>query len=361
MKVSCRYFDGVHAIEHAYQLDVGIGIVTLIDPETRQKKVHWQMDDIRVVQSPTHTTSGKLSCLKEPDARLIIPLKDDWDAVMAMLPKKHRPKSYVSLKWRMMPVYFVLSIVAFVGLVVGVPKLMSASVIFVPKVVEQKLGDRFVQDLKDDLGECRQKEGRAALDHMVTALQASSVLKDTNFVVTVVPSDFENALAFPGTSIVVFGELIKNAESPEELAFVLSHEVGHINNRHAMRGFLQSQGLSFIMQMMMGDISVMGGGVSDVVGTLGNLHNSRDHENEADQFALSVAADIDMDHTKATSFFERVGMEAIESFVPEWISTHPNTKERIQTINAFHKNEGIQYKPILSADEWVALKSICEE
>lgn len=361
MRILCRYFDGETAKEHHYELAVGIGVVTLIDPDTHQKKVHWPVDDLIIVQAPSDGTSGKLSHKKFPDARIIISSRDDWARIVSVLPATQQPRSYVSLKWRMMPVYLVLSVVFFAGFVIGVPKILSASVMLIPQSFEEKLGEQFVQDFEEEYGVCDNAHGRKALDTMISNLQQSDYLDNMDLTITVVQSDIENALAFPGKSIVVFGELIKNSQSPEELAFVIGHEAGHIKNRHAMRGFLQAQGVSFLLQMMVGDVSFAGGGVADIVGSLGNLHNSREHEHVADQFALSVASDIHMDHRKSTHFFERIGNEDIESFIPEWLSTHPNTKERIEFIKNFKPDDQVSYKSILNDDEWQALKSICDE
>jgi predicted Zn-dependent protease len=55
-------------------------------------------------------------------------------------------------------------------------------------------------------------------------------IHDTTYPITVmvVESDMVNAVTFPGGLIVVFTPLIRLATSPEEVAGVLAHEIGHI-------------------------------------------------------------------------------------------------------------------------------------
>ena len=361
MKIDCLYFDGIHAKEHRYELHIGIGVLSLIDPETHQKKVFWNMDDIKIIQEPTHATPGKLTNIKEPDARLIIPAEGDWSTVIDALPKTVRPKSFVSMKWRAMPLYIILSIACAIIFVKGTPVIMESAVVLIPQAAENKLGDNIVAGFAKDV--CEAPEGTSALTKMVTALKQHPRLKDIDLTVTVMEMPIENALAFPGRSIVIFSELIKNAETPEEVAFVLAHETGHIQSRHAMKGYLQSQGVSFLMKIMTGNLSPTSGGFSDIMGTFGNLHNSREHEDESDAFALEVSEYINMDHRDGANFFERMLGEkgSDDTMIPEWLSTHPDTKARIKTIKAFRKGEDVTYMPILTEKEWKALQSICGE
>ena len=51
-----------------------------------------------------------------------------------------------------------------------------------------------------------------------------------------------NAFAVPGGNVVLFEGLLDAARSPEEVAGVLGHEVGHVMNRDPMRLNLRSAG-----------------------------------------------------------------------------------------------------------------------
>jgi beta-barrel assembly-enhancing protease len=58
---------------------------------------------------------------------------------------------------------------------------------------------------------------------------------DVPYTVKVVQSDQINAFAIPGGPIYFYTGLIKLAESDDELASVLGHEISHISKRHSVK------------------------------------------------------------------------------------------------------------------------------
>ena len=67
-----------------------------------------------------------------------------------------------------------------------------------------------------------------------------------------------NAIALPGGKIYFFDSLLEKAESPDEVAGILAHELGHGHHRHVMRGIIHQGGTSYLAGLLLGD--VMGGG-----------------------------------------------------------------------------------------------------
>ncbi|HBR85348.1 MAG TPA: peptidase, partial [Erythrobacter sp.] len=51
----------------------------------------------------------------------------------------------------------------------------------------------------------------------------------------------------PGGQVLLFDGLVQQAESPEELAGVLGHEVGHVRERHVMTALLRQFGMSILL------------------------------------------------------------------------------------------------------------------
>ena len=76
--------------------------------------------------------------------------------------------------------------------------------------------------------------------------------------VEVVEDETVNALALPGGNIVIFSGLIDAAESENELAFVLAHEMGHFANRDHLTSM--GRGLVFVVlnSVVFGADSVIG-------------------------------------------------------------------------------------------------------
>src|SRR5207253_6252316 len=70
-----------------------------------------------------------------------------------------------------------------------------------------------------------------------------------------------NAFAMPGGNIIVYSHLIDSAATDDELACVLSHEIGHVIKRHSLRAILHDAGALFCLELIFAgrgrDIQVM--------------------------------------------------------------------------------------------------------
>ena len=61
-----------------------------------------------------------------------------------------------------------------------------------------------------------------------------------------------NAFAVPGGQIVLTKGLIDKAETPDEVAGVLAHEMGHGIEMHPETGIIRSIGLAAAVEVMLG-------------------------------------------------------------------------------------------------------------
>ena len=77
--------------------------------------------------------------------------------------------------------------------------------------------------------------------------------------VIVLDDPMVNAFAAPGGQIVFFRGMIESAESPDELAAVMAHEVGHVVARDPTRLALRSVGSVGLLGLLLGDFA--GGGL----------------------------------------------------------------------------------------------------
>lgn len=98
-----------------------------------------------------------------------------------------------------------------------------------------------------------------------------------------------NAFALPGGTVVMTDGLAKAAEkkglTDDALIGVLAHEIGHVANRHTTRMVVQQGVLQMGMGLALGDVS---GIVSTGASVLTGLAYSRNHEREADCFAIAL-------------------------------------------------------------------------
>jgi predicted Zn-dependent protease len=63
----------------------------------------------------------------------------------------------------------------------------------------------------------------------------------------VLRSTIANAFALPGGRVYVLSGLLKISETPDEVADVLSHELGHVADRGGLRRLIRDGGTSFLV------------------------------------------------------------------------------------------------------------------
>jgi predicted Zn-dependent protease len=160
-----------------------------------------------------------------------------------------------------------------------------------------------------------------------------------------------NALALPGGIVVVTDGLVQLAKNDDELAGVLAHELGHVQGRHALRHVLQNSATGLLLATLTGDILSVTSFSATLPTTLVDASFSRDFEREADGAAIGYLqqaaipphryAEIlarlqaQLDTRRGTAFAEK-------SPVRNYLSTHPDTGERILRIVAAEKGSGGQ-------------------
>lgn len=249
--------------------------------------------------------------------------------------------------------------------VFGVPALADRIAPLIPQSLENRLGraiDDEVRGMLDtrNLGaafECgkdpSEAPGRAAFDKLDARLSAAADL-GTPLQIAVVRRPEANAVALPGGRIYVFQGLIAKAETPDELAGVLAHEIGHVARRDGTKSILQGAGLSFLFGMLLGDF-VGGGAMVVAATTVLRSSYSRDVERAADGYAVDLMAKAEADPQALAHMLGRIAGE--KSPGPKILLDHPEAAERITAINGMRRTSSL--RPLLSDDEWAALKRIC--
>lgn len=141
----------------------------------------------------------------------------------------------------------------------------------------------------------------------------------------VVKNPAVNAFAIPGGHIVIFTGLIHAADSTEEIAGVLAHEVQHILQRHTLQAVVNDIGLSALIRLVLG-----GGNLTNIATQMGALKFGRDQEREADIEGLRLLKEAQISPAGMMRFFERLGQQ--EGFPSPWLSTHPDSRERATSL-----------------------------
>jgi Zn-dependent protease with chaperone function len=247
----------------------------------------------------------------------------------------------------------------------GVPAIAGRLAPLVPPALERQLGRAVEVQLRDALDtkksgavfECGsagpELAGRAALNKLMARLENAAALA-VPLRSSVVRRDEANALALPGGTIYVFRGLIDKADSADEVAGVIAHEIGHIAHRDGTKSVLQAGGLSFLFGMLLGDF-VGGGAVVIAARTVLQSSYSRETEAKADAYGVALIDKANGNARALATMLGKIG-GATEPGM-KILLDHPETKARIAAIN---KAAGTKPAvPFLSAGEWAALKKIC--
>jgi len=218
------------------------------------------------------------------------------------------------------------------GLWFGADVLVEVAVSRIPVEWEQKLGESAYRDFLAHQEVVKEGPGVAAVEEMTHRLTEQIQNNPYKFHVSVVKSDVVNAFALPGGYVVVFTGLMKKAESGEEVAGVLSHELNHVLQRHGLERIVKSLGLMTVMAIVFGDQQGLVGMMKQFGVELLNLKFGRKQESEADLMGLLLLQRAKIDPSGMIRFFERLS-EKDEGRM-EWLSTHPMSAARAERLKA---------------------------
>ena len=218
------------------------------------------------------------------------------------------------------------------GLWFGSDVLVELAVNRIPVEWEQKLGESAYREFL--AGQEVTKDGLAvaAVTEMTQRLASHVPNNPYRFDVTVVKSDVVNAFALPGGYIVVFTGLMKKADSPEEVAGVLAHELNHVLQRHGLERIIKQLGFVAVISIVLGNPPGLGGVMKQLGIELMTLKFGRAQETEADRTGLELLYGAKINPQGMITFFQRLA-EKDEGRI-EWFSTHPMSSARADRLKA---------------------------
>lgn len=175
---------------------------------------------------------------------------------------------------------------------------------------------------------------REYLQQLANSLaQAGGLAPEMSLTVHYSEEDTGNAFATLGGNMMIYQGLIDAVESEQGLAFVIAHEIAHIQHRHPIRAVARGLSLSIVTALVFGqtDLSQLAG----VGGNLALLDYSRAQETEADIWALNALNQYYGHVAGADELFHTLQQKTAQSRLvpPEWLSTHPDLALRIEQLN----------------------------
>jgi predicted Zn-dependent protease len=248
----------------------------------------------------------------------------------------------------------------------GVPLLAGRITSLVPAGWEQNLGETVARQMEAGLGDgsgwriCDPDPdslaNRAIARFGAAALAGSGSPFELD--IKLVKSDIPNAFALPGGQIYFFSALLDRAETQDEFAGILAHEIGHVAYRHGMEQLISTAGTGALIGFILGDMT----GISLAAGlgaTIFDARFSREAERQADAFAAQVAHRLDFNPAGLADLINRVGADDQFARALALLSTHPLTADRKAALERLGAARPGGLEPPFTSAEWTAIRAMC--
>jgi len=242
---------------------------------------------------------------------------------------------------------------------IAIPALAAAVAAHLPVQLEEALGESTASMVIGGMRTCSTPAADAALDKMLRRLVADGRGGRYRYDLTIVDDSIVNAFAAPGGRIVVFRGLVAQAQSPEEVAGVLAHEIQHVTQQHGVRSLLRDMPARLLLSSLTGS-SVLGDALASAAYTLGSLSYARADELAADLGAVRMLAAARVDPQGMIGFFRRSAAAGEgDSRLASYLSTHPSDSRRVEALEAEVAAAKTAAVPVMTRREWAALRAAC--
>lgn len=223
---------------------------------------------------------------------------------------------------------------------------------------EEKIGELYVEAIQ-------QNETTITVDSLHKPIQdiIDLILEENDLELDVklhvIDKDMINAFAIPDNNMILFTGLIKECESPEELAGVLGHEIAHMQKNHVMKKLIKEIGLSVLISMASGGNSNM---IQETLKSLTSSAYDRSLESEADITSVSYLQNAKIDPKPFADFLFRLSLEENQSMQSlQLMSSHPASEERAKTILDNQDLDKEETQPLMTEEKWKTLQMSFKE
>lgn len=208
---------------------------------------------------------------------------------------------------------------------------------------EIAIGRDAAQDLEDRYGLVRDPVQNQRVAAIGARLAAVSDRRDLPWRFRILNRREVNAISLPGGFIYITRGMLNFVTSDDELAFVLGHEVAHVNQRHHVDLLERYFFMGIVVSLLFGG-DATASQIANFVGFLLNRGFSRGAEYEADQVGVGLAHRARFRADAGLRFMER--LRSAEGRDPSQFEvlfrTHPGLSERITRVREQLRRLGYQ-------------------
>jgi beta-barrel assembly-enhancing protease len=358
-----QYHDGVTAAGHPVTVTVASDGLEIAGAGLH---AFWRRQDIELIDKAGK--AWRLGSREASDARLVVEkskaAEEALRAAGVIDPRRDALRSW-GLVGGLLALSAALAFIVFFAIPMGAEPLARAT----PRDVETQLGENLARQINVFMKPCQNTAAAdAAIAPMMATLEEAA---EPGFpiVLQFVREKTPNALALAGGQVMVTSGLLEVVESPDELAAVIAHEIGHVKSRDAMVALYRNAGLGILLELITG-----GSGVAQQAimlgGQLTELSYTRAQESRADRTALATLDRAGLDPAALGRAFERlkafVEVEERPSRatdrlrdlrIPEWMKSHPDLDRRIIAARAMKKTPVAE---AMTPEAWAIVRSACQ-
>jgi predicted Zn-dependent protease len=198
----------------------------------------------------------------------------------------------------------------------------------IPHSVDTSIGEMSQKQMAASESECTNPAAQKYVEDLARPLIEAAGDVPFEFSFRVADTDQINAFCLPGGYVTVNRGLLEAAESGEEVAGVIGHEIQHALLRHGTKRVLRQLGSSVLLSLIFGGSDLHS--VSQAASDMTALSYDRSQESEADLMGVELLVGAGIDPSGLSTFFERLSKDAVRP--PELLSTHPDPGTRAEIV-----------------------------
>lgn len=232
---------------------------------------------------------------------------------------------------------------------------------------ERRLGESIMLEVRSDPSYSEDTEITDYLNSMGNKLVGASSDSRQEFNFFLMMDSQVNAFALPGGFVGINSGLMLTAQSESELAGVMSHEIGHVVQRHFAR-MLSAQKDTQLMALAGLAIAILASRSSSQVSQAAmigsqagsiqsSLNFTRANEQEADRVGFQILEKAGFDPAAMALFFERMlnATRFYQTTAPAYLRSHPLTTTRISDMQ--NRMQNLQYKQVPDSLEFQLMRA----
>ena len=202
--------------------------------------------------------------------------------------------------------------------------------------VEYEVGLDLADEIRRQLSPGHDEQTRRLLNEIGSRLAACAVKKGRRFTFETLEGAEPNAFALPGGFVFVTQSLVELCErDPDEIAFILGHEMGHIIRGHAMNRIIGTSAIAVVSRAAPVH-GVLAGWLRRAGVQVLESAYSQDLESEADRFGIHLVVAAGYEPRASVQLFRRLARlktSALQVDLGGYFSSHPPFDVRTRDIS----------------------------